>query len=147
MINVDHRSSYLSIAQNDKKIPRRDCQDSEGLPLCVIDVHALPSNKFTIDAVLIAHQLVMSSLFGQMTFVNDEYSIAPFNGAQSMCRYQYGSMLLLLLIVEQRILNLQTNGATESERRTRAEDRLPIVRSQGPTLTWPHRAEEWWACE
>ena len=108
MIGFDLRS-HVSIAQNDKKTPRREYKYVvRDIPLCVIDVHPLPSNEFTVDAMFITHQLVMRALLGQMTLVDDEYSIASFNGTQSMCRYQDGSMLLLLFIVEQRILNLQT---------------------------------------
>ena len=79
--------------------------------LLMIHVHTLPSNQFTVDPIVDLHQLFMSSLFDQTTFVNHKDSVASLDRAQSMSRDQDRSGFVLFFVVEQGILNLEQRDA------------------------------------
>ena len=79
--------------------------------LLMIYVHTLPSNQLTVDPVVDFHQLFVSTLFDQTTFVDHEDSIASFDRAQPMSRDQDRSGFVLFFVVKQGILNLEQGDA------------------------------------
>lgn len=79
--------------------------------LLMIHVHTLPSNQFTVDPIVDLHQLFVSSLFDQTTFVDHKDSIASFDRAQPMRGDQDRSGFMLFFVVKQGILNLEQGNA------------------------------------